>query len=47
VADGNEELRQFDTSCFSGEYITGVDSGFLEQQQSMRSDDAKSKRRSA
>ncbi len=47
VADGNEELRQFDTSCFSGEYVTGVEAGFLEQQQSLRSDDAKSKRRSA
>jgi hypothetical protein len=23
VADGNDDLRQFDTSCFSGEYVTG------------------------
>jgi amidophosphoribosyltransferase len=47
VADGNEELTKFDTSCFSGEYVTGVDAGFLEQQEAMRSDSAKNERRSA
>lgn len=47
VADGNEDLKNFDTSCFSGEYVTGVEAGFLEQQEALRSDVAKTERRSA
>jgi amidophosphoribosyltransferase len=47
VSDGNDKLKNFDTSCFSGEYVTGLDSAYLEQQEFMRSDDQKSKRRSA
>jgi len=47
VADGNEDLTKFDTSCFSGEYVTGVEAAFLEQQEAMRSDAAKNERRSA
>jgi amidophosphoribosyltransferase len=45
VQDGNENLKQFDTSCFSGEYITGLDQRYLEQIQMLRSDDAKAARR--
>jgi amidophosphoribosyltransferase len=44
VQDGNENLRQFDTSCFSGEYVTGLDPHYLEQLQLLRSDDAKAAR---
>jgi amidophosphoribosyltransferase len=47
VQDGNEELKQFDTSCFSGEYVTGLDRSYLEQIEMLRSDDAKAARRSA
>jgi amidophosphoribosyltransferase len=47
VNDGNEDLKKFDTSCFSGEYVTGVDAAFLEQQESLRSDNAKTERRTA
>jgi hypothetical protein len=25
VQDGNEKIKHFDTSCFSGEYVTGLD----------------------
>ncbi|EIL92874.1 amidophosphoribosyltransferase [Rhodanobacter fulvus Jip2] len=46
VQDGNEELQQFDASCFSGEYVTGLDQRYLEQIQMLRSDDAKAARRS-
>ena len=46
VQDGNENLKQFDTSCFSGEYVTGLDQNYLEQVQMLRSDDAKAARRS-
>ncbi|HET6633207.1 MAG TPA: amidophosphoribosyltransferase [Rhodanobacteraceae bacterium] len=38
VAEGNEHLHQFDTSCFSGEYVTGIDSGYLEQLEQLRND---------
>src|SRR5215469_14630510 len=47
VQDGNESLKHFDTSCFSGEYITGLDQHYLEQIEMLRSDDAKAARRSA
>jgi len=43
--EGNEQIRQFDTSCFSGEYVTGVQPGYLERLQVQRSDKAKKKRR--
>jgi amidophosphoribosyltransferase len=42
--EGNEEIEQFDTSCFSGEYITGIQSGYLEKLQVQRSDEARSER---
>jgi amidophosphoribosyltransferase len=43
--EGNERIRQFDTSCFSGEYITGVQEGYFERLSVLRSDKAKRKRR--
>ena len=39
--EGNEGITRFDTSCFSGEYITGVEDGYLEDLQLKRSDQAK------
>jgi amidophosphoribosyltransferase len=47
VADGNEALKHFDSSCFSGEYVTGIDADYLAQIELLRSDDAKARRRSA
>ncbi|HEX7113122.1 MAG TPA: amidophosphoribosyltransferase, partial [Mizugakiibacter sp.] len=47
VAEGNEKLKHFDASCFSGEYVTGVEDGYLAQLEFLRSDEAKTKRRSA
>src|SRR6185503_11490638 len=29
VADGNDDLHHFDTSCFSGEYVTGIEANYL------------------
>lgn len=43
--EGNPSLTRFDTSCFSNEYVTGVDSEYLEQLELTRSDEAKSNRR--
>jgi amidophosphoribosyltransferase len=39
--EGNAGISRFDTSCFSGEYITGVEDGYLEDLQARRSDQAK------
>ncbi len=47
VQEGNEALTAFDTSCFSGEYVTGLDQSYLQQIELLRSDDAKAARRSA
>ena len=44
VQHGNAGLGQFDTSCFTGEYITGgVTNDFLARQERLRSDSAKSR----
>jgi len=47
VQDGNEDLKQFDTSCFSGEYVTGVEPTYLSELEFARSDEAKLQRRQA
>jgi len=39
--------RKFDTSCFSGEYVTGIEPGYFERLRQLRSDEAKKKRRVA
>jgi len=43
--EGNERIKQFDTSCFSDEYVTGVEDGYLEKLREQRSDKAKKNRR--
>ncbi|MDX1442397.1 MAG: amidophosphoribosyltransferase [Gammaproteobacteria bacterium] len=41
----DKEPRQFDTSCFSGEYVTGgVDEAYFQHLRELRSDEAKSER---
>ena len=45
VREGNQELKAFDSSCFSGEYVTGIEPGYFERIQQLRSDEAKNKRR--
>ena len=47
VQDGNEDLKQFDASCFSGEYVTGIEPTYLAELEFARSDDAKAKRRAS
>jgi len=37
--------RRFDSSCFSGEYVTGIEPGYFERLHRLRSDEAKKKRR--
>jgi len=42
--EGNANITQFDTSCFSGEYITGVRDGYLARLQELRSDQSRAAR---
>ncbi len=42
---GNQKIQRFDTSCFSGEYVTGVDPDYLASLQLARSDQVRSQRR--
>jgi len=42
--EGNPRITRFDTSVFSGEYVTGVEEGYLQQLELDRSDEAKSRR---
>ncbi len=42
ASEGNPQVTNFDTSCFSKQYVTGdVDADYLDQLESARSDDAK------
>jgi len=45
--EGNESIKDFDTSCFDGRYVTGLDPSYLDSLSRARSDQAKSKRRTA
>ena len=36
IRDGNAALQQFDASCFNGEYITGLEEGYLQQLELLR-----------
>ncbi|MDH3305556.1 MAG: amidophosphoribosyltransferase [Gammaproteobacteria bacterium] len=46
VRHGNSAIREFDTSCFSGEYVTGdVTEEYLHELESRRNDAAKQSRR--
>ncbi len=39
--------RKFDSSCFSGEYVTGIDPDYFERIKQLRSDEAKKERRAS
>jgi amidophosphoribosyltransferase len=45
VREGNPQLKRFDSSCFDGDYVTGIEPGYFERIQQLRSDEAKRKRR--
>jgi len=46
VRGKNKRLTGFDSSCFSGEYVTGLDEGYLDELEARRSDSARMQRRS-
>jgi amidophosphoribosyltransferase len=45
VSGPKKKLSHFDSSCFTGEYVTGIEPGYFERLRQLRSDDAKRKRR--
>ena len=47
VAGPKFQGMQFDSSCFSGEYVTGVEPAYLDELKRQRSDEAKRQRRLA
>jgi amidophosphoribosyltransferase len=48
VGRGNSSIKQFDTSCFSREYVTGdVDDAYLARIEALRNDAAQEKRNNA
>jgi amidophosphoribosyltransferase len=47
VSGPKQQIEHFDSSCFNGEYVTGVDPGYFERIRQLRSDDAKKSRRAS
>jgi len=47
VAGPKHPGRKFDSSCFSGEYVTGIDPDYFQRIQQLRSDEAKKSRRAS
>ncbi len=45
VREGRPDIERFDASCFSGEYVTGVEPTYLRELELVRSDEAKLARR--
>ncbi len=47
VSGPKRKLSHFDSSCFNGEYVTGMEPGYLERLQQARNDESKLKRRAS
>jgi len=47
VSGPKHKLEFFDSSCFNGEYVTGIEPGYFERLQQARNDDSKKKKRTA
>jgi amidophosphoribosyltransferase len=45
VSGPKRKVIDFDSSCFDGDYVTGIEPGYFERLQHLRSDDAKKSRR--
>jgi amidophosphoribosyltransferase len=45
VSGPKRKVTDFDSSCFDGDYVTGVEPGYFERIRQLRSDDAKKSRR--
>jgi amidophosphoribosyltransferase len=47
VSGPKHRIDHFDASCFDGNYVTGVEPGYFERIEQLRSDDAKKQRRAS
>jgi amidophosphoribosyltransferase len=47
VSGPKRKVTTFDSSCFTGEYVTGIEPGYFERLKQLRSDEAKRKRRAS
>ncbi|MHB8912309.1 MAG: amidophosphoribosyltransferase, partial [Lysobacter sp.] len=45
VSGSKHRIEHFDSSCFDGKYVTGIEDGYFERIGHLRSDGAKAKRR--
>ncbi|MDI9239129.1 amidophosphoribosyltransferase [Lysobacter sp. LF1] len=45
VSGPKHRIDQFDSSCFNGQYVTGIEPGYFERIKQLRSDEAKKTRR--
>ncbi|HEY0660409.1 MAG TPA: amidophosphoribosyltransferase [Lysobacter sp.] len=45
VSGPKHRIDHFDSSCFNGDYVTGIEPGYFDRLQQLRSDDAKKTRR--
>ena len=47
MAGPKSRVTRFDSSCFDGKYVTGIEPGYFERIRQLRSDEAKKTRRAA
>lgn len=47
VSGPKHRIEHFDSSCFNGDYVTGIEPGYFERIQQLRSDEAKNTRRAS
>ncbi|MEO5963744.1 MAG: amidophosphoribosyltransferase, partial [Thermomonas sp.] len=47
VSGPKHHIEHFDASCFDGKYVTGVEPGYFERIDQLRSDEAKKQRRAS
>ncbi|MDQ3617222.1 MAG: amidophosphoribosyltransferase, partial [Pseudomonadota bacterium] len=47
VSGPKQRIRHFDSSCFNGEYVTGIEGDYFERIKQLRSDEAKLTRRAS
>jgi amidophosphoribosyltransferase len=45
VSGPKKQGASYDSSCFTGEYVTGIEPGYFERLQQARSDESKRQRR--
>ncbi len=47
VSGPKQRMEHFDSSCFNGKYVTGIEEGYFDRIKQLRSDEAKKTRRAS